>query len=312
MGGLSVLIPARNEQFLARTVEDLLSNIRGDTEIIVALDGAWAEPSLPQDERLTVIYVPEPIGQRAAGNLCARLASKKYVMKVDAHCSFDKGFDIKMLKAFEEVGENVTMVPTMYNLHVYDWVCPNGHRQYQDKGNICLECAKECSMEMLWRRRLSRKSTSYCFDAEPHFQYFGEFSKRPEGKGEITESMSLQGSCFCMTREKWFELDVCDESLGSWGSQGIEVACKTWLSGGRVLVNQRTWYAHLFRTKSKVFGFPYKQSERQIQSAKKKVREMFYNNQWPKQTMKLHELIEKFWPVPGWNEEDLQIIKSKT
>jgi len=51
-----------------------------------------------------------------------------------------------------------------------------------------------------------------------------------------------------LTREKYWELNICDESLGSWGSQGIEVACKTWLSGGKCLVNHSTWYAHMFRT----------------------------------------------------------------
>lgn len=51
-------------------------------------------------------------------------------------------------------------------------------------------------------------------------------------------------------------------NYGSWGNQGIEVACKTWLSGGRVLVNHNTWYAHMFRTQGAEFGFPYPQSGR--------------------------------------------------
>ncbi|KKT34567.1 MAG: hypothetical protein UW23_C0034G0006 [Candidatus Collierbacteria bacterium GW2011_GWA1_44_12] len=35
---LSILIPSRNEMFLARTIEDILSNIEGNTEIIVGLE----------------------------------------------------------------------------------------------------------------------------------------------------------------------------------------------------------------------------------------------------------------------------------
>ena len=61
---LSVILPARNEQFLRRTVEDVLANIEGDTEIIVVLDGAWADPPLEQHERVHVIYNHEPVGQR--------------------------------------------------------------------------------------------------------------------------------------------------------------------------------------------------------------------------------------------------------
>lgn len=39
---ISILIPARNEMFLARTIEDILANIEADTEVIVVLDGQWA------------------------------------------------------------------------------------------------------------------------------------------------------------------------------------------------------------------------------------------------------------------------------
>jgi glycosyltransferase involved in cell wall biosynthesis len=40
---LSILIPARNEMFLKNTFEDALKNSESDTEIIVALDGAWGK-----------------------------------------------------------------------------------------------------------------------------------------------------------------------------------------------------------------------------------------------------------------------------
>lgn len=41
---LSVIIPSRHEEFLKNTVEDILKNKRGETEIIVGLDGQWANP----------------------------------------------------------------------------------------------------------------------------------------------------------------------------------------------------------------------------------------------------------------------------
>ena len=103
MTDLSVLIPARNEMWLRRTVEDVLSNIRGNTEVIVVLDGAWAEPQLVPHERVTVIHRPESIGQRAATNEAARVSTAKYVMKLDAHCMVGEGFDVKLLlKPFVE------------------------------------------------------------------------------------------------------------------------------------------------------------------------------------------------------------------
>ena len=38
MPKLSILIPSRNEMFLAKTIENILENIEAETEIIVVLD----------------------------------------------------------------------------------------------------------------------------------------------------------------------------------------------------------------------------------------------------------------------------------
>ncbi len=118
MKDLSILIPARNEVFLARTVQDILEHIEADTEIIVALDGAWANPVIPQHPRVNVIYLNESIGQRAATNMACRIATGRYVMKTDAHVAFDQGFDRKMLEAFKVSGDEVTMLPVMRQNHV--------------------------------------------------------------------------------------------------------------------------------------------------------------------------------------------------
>lgn len=306
MNTLSILIPARNEILLAKTIEDILQNIEGDTEIIAVLDGYWADPPVPQNERVTIIHNPQSIGQRAATNQAAKLSKAKYVMKVDAHCAFDKGFDVKMMT---EMHDDWTMAPLMRNLHAFDWVCPDGHRRYQGPSGPCIECGKETTRDVVWIAKDSPKSVSYCFDSTPHFQYFGDWAKRPEGQGEIAETMSLQGSAWMLTRDKYWELGVCDEAFGSWGSQGIEVAVKTWLSGGAVMVNKKTWYAHMFRTQGGDFSFPYPISGRDQEHAKSYARDLFFNNNWPLQKKPLSWLVEKFWPVRGWSEEDLKKLK---
>ena len=309
---LSILIPARNEQFLVNTIEDILKHSEAETEIIVGLDGEWADPGIPQNDRVIVVYYPYSIGQRAMTNQLCKLASGKYVMKLDAHCSLDQGFDRKMIEAFQEVGDNVTMVPTMRNLHAYDWVCPDGHRSYQDKGSKCTGCGAEMKMDIVWNAKKRPESRSFLFDSEPHFKYFNEFTKRKEYTGDITETMSIQGSCFMLTRELYWKLNICDESFGNWGNQGIEVACKTWLSGGRVLCNHKTWYAHLFRTKPGVFGFPYHNPESKIRETKSKIREAVFTGKLPHQIYPVSWLVEKFWPVPGWTENDLERVKQGT
>lgn len=300
---LSILIPARNEQFLSLTVSDLLRNIRSDTEILVALDGAPALAPLPEDDRVHVLAFPVSIGQRAATNALARMAQGRYLLKVDAHCAFDEGFDAKMLSVIEP---NWTAVPIMRNLWVFDWLCPNGHRRYQSPSGPCTECGAPTTQDIVWIAKKSPQSKSYCFDSTPHFQYFREFNKRPEGIGSLTESMSLQGSCWMLSAERYHALNMCDESFGSWGSQGIEVACKTWLSGGRVVVNHNTWYAHAFRTQGGDWGFPYPMSGSQVDHAKQRAREMFFEGKWEGAIRLLSWLVEKFWPVPGWTQEDLR------
>jgi len=309
---LSILIPSRNEMFLQRTIEDIFEHSEADTEVIVTLDGQWADPPVQDHERVTIVYHPESVGQRAATNDAAKLAQGKYVMKVDAHCAFDQGFDRIML---EGMHDDWTMAPLMKNLHGFDLVCSKcGTHQYQTKTPTpCKnpECTNtiEYTKEMVWKGKPSPNSRSFCFDPEPHFQYFREFSNRPEGKGDITPSMSLQGSCFMLTLEKYWELDICEEKFGSWGSQGIEVAVKTWLSGGQVMINNKTWYAHLFRTQGGNFGFPYSMTKNKVNRAKKYARDLFFKNQWPQQVRPLSWLVEKFWPVEHWTDEDLAEIK---
>jgi len=321
MKDLSILIPARNEMFVGRTIEDILSNIEADTEVVVVLDGKWADPPIPQNDRVNVVYVPKSIGQRAATNLAFKLSKGKYVMKVDAHCAFDKGFDRKMIEAFKIAGDNVTMVPVMRNLWAFDWKCHYcGWKKYQGPTpKKCEQCGKSDKLrrKMIWVGKTNPQSKSYCFDSDPHFQYFNDYTKRPEyakdlAKTGLTETMSLQGSCWMLAREKYVELNISDENFGSWGSQGIEVAVKTWLSGGQVLVNHKTWYAHMFRTQGGDFGFPYPISTKDQEKAKEYAKDLFFNNNWDKQIHPLSWLVEKFWPVRGWTGEDLAKLKANT
>jgi len=310
---LSILIPAKNEEFLGRTVEDLLENIQGKTEVIIILDGFEREiPKIPEDKRVRVIKNETSVGQRAGTNQACKLSKAKYIMKCDAHCAFDKGFDVKMVK---EMQDDWTMVPIMRNLHAFNWVCEDGHIRYQSPSGPCKEndCGKPTKKDVVWIPKTNPQSVSFCFDEEPHFQYFNEYKRIPEYKkdleeSQLTETMSIQGSCFMLTRDKYWELNICDEALGSWGSQGIEVACKTWLSGGRVVINHKTWYAHMFRTQGGDFGFPYQISGRQTDHAKKTARTLFFDNKWEKQIYPLSWLVEKFWPVKGWSEEMRQKI----
>lgn len=302
---LSILIPSRNEIFTARTVQDILEHSTADTEVIVVLDGQMADPPIPQHERVTVLYFPEAIGQRAATNRAAAIAKGKYFMKCDAHCAFAPGFDTVLLA---DMQDDWTMVPTMKNLHAFDWVCKDcGHRTYQG-AKRCQKCGNEnVTMDVVWIAKKSPNSTSYRFDNTLHFRYWGEYAKRPEAQGDLVETMSLQGSCWMVSREKYFELDLSEEAFGSWGQQGVEVACKTWMSGGRVMVNKKTWYAHMFRTQDG-FSFPYPLNGNQVEHARQYSRELFTQNKWSKAVRPFEWILDHFAPVPDWNGTSAGIL----
>ncbi len=295
MTDLSIIIPARNEMFLAKTIQDILQNMRADTEVIAVLDGQWADPPVEMHPLVSVVYHPESVGQRAACNEAARISRGKYIMKVDAHCAFDEGFDAKMVA---DMQPDWTMAPLMRNLHAFNWVCENGHTRYQGPSGKCAECGLPTTRDVVWIAKQSPQSTAYRFDRELHFQYWPELKKKQVG--DLVESMSLQGSAFMCTREKYFELNLCDENHGSWGQQGTEVACKTWLSGGRVIISRKTWYAHMFRTQGGDFGFPYPNPG--VQKAREYSRNLWLNNKWDKAVYPLSWLIKKFEPVPGWED----------
>jgi glycosyltransferase involved in cell wall biosynthesis len=296
---LSVIITARNEEFLARTVEGVIANKRGNTEVIVVCDGNWPNPPIVDHPDITMIYHSTSIGQRAAINEAARLSRAKFIMKLDAHCVVDEGFDVKLMADCEP---NWTVVPRMYNLHGFDWVCDSCHNhEYQGPTpEKCLKCGGKVHREMVWKPRLHKRSDFMRFDSDLHFQYWGELERRPESKADLAETMSFVGACFFMHRKWYWDIGGSEEEWGSWGQQGTELSCKTWLMGGRVMVNKKTWFSHLFRTQGGDFGFPYPQSGKQIDHARKRSKEFFMEGKWPKAVHNLEWLIHKFAPVPGW------------
>lgn len=312
---LSVLIPSRNEEWLSRTVEGVLENIEADTECVVILDGAWADPPLRSHPRLKIVH-HDSIGQRAATNQAARLSKAKYLMKLDAHCIMDKGFDRKLIEDYQE---GWLLIPTQYNLYAFDRVCKDcGHEAYQ--GPIRCEKCRSSNVErkIVWQPRMGqvidgknmghRKTESWRFDSDLHFQYWGNFTNRPEGQGAIHDTMSLLGACWFQSRKRYWELGGLDENHGSWGQMGTELSLKNWLSGGAVKVTQKTWFSHLFRTQDG-FGFPYPNPG--IHRAREYSQDFWRNNRYEKAIHPLSWLLEKFWPIDGWTEADLQAQKER-
>ena len=271
MADLTVIIPARNETYLGQTIQNVLDNSRGDTNIYVILDGYLPEPQLHFDERVIFVHHEESIGQRQGINEAARMTDAKFIMKLDAHCAVAEGFDIELMNSCEY---DVTMIPRMYNLDIHTFT-PKLHKRTD-------------YMYIGWNDKEEIRALYYN-------------GRQPDTDKEIDDIMCCMGPCFFMHRERFWELGGCDENHGSWGQQGIELACKAWLSGGKLQVNKRTWFSHWFRG-GEGPGFPYHLSGRQVKAARNYSKDLWLNDKWEQAVRPFQFLIDKFNP-PGWNDE---------
>ena len=278
---LSVIIPARNEQFLQKTIACVLAAAEEEIEVIAVCDGYWPDPVIPDHPSVVLLHYTEPVGQRQGINRAARVATGKYIMKLDAHCNVAKGFD-KVLK--EDCLYEWTMVPRMYNLDI---------TTFEPK---------------------KRKFTDYMYISSPDHEkpframYYGNYqgakSRPPKSDKLIDETMCCMGPGWFMHKDRFWEQGGCDEGHGGWGQQGVEVSCKAWLSGGALMVNKRTWFAHWFRgggvPEGFTKGFPYEISGKAVARARKHSKNLWLNNNWEKQTRTFQWLVEKFQP-PTWD-----------
>jgi glycosyltransferase involved in cell wall biosynthesis len=304
---LSVLIPARNEIFLQRTIDDVLDHARGDTEVIAVCDGYRPDPHLRERKGLKVIYNEQPIGQRQATNQAARESNAKFLMKLDAHCAVDEGFDVKLAADCEY---DWTVLPVMKHLEAFRWVCSCGQTFPQGPEPKC----HEVRMDVLWRVRPQRQTEFMFLDPELRARYFDGPTKREykwtdhyakHATGDICDVMVGMGPGWFMHRDRYWELGGMDEGHGSWGQMGAEVALKAWLSGGRHVVNRKTWFAHLFRTKPG-FSWPYKITDAEIEKARAYSKDLWINDKWPLAKRPFKWVLEHFAPVPGWPVEPIE------
>lgn len=262
---LSVIIPSLNEEWLGETIKDVLAHSSEETEIIVVLDGWKPDYELPKSDRLKVIALEKTIGQRKAQNLAIKASTAKFVAKLDAHVSLSDNWDEVMLKIIE-ANPNIVLVPAFTNLWVYNWVCPQGHKTYQGKVDKCSQCEEtSLTKELVWRNN-TKIYSDFRFNKDLIFEY-GDVENY-----EMFHSVdAIQGSGFMVSRSNYWRWRLCDESWGSWGSQGYEIWKKTQDNGGRVFCTRKAFMGHFFR---KADEFPYERDQKQIDGAYLKAKEL--------------------------------------
>jgi len=268
---LSVIIPARNEIYLERTIRNILENAKGEIEVIAELDGYLPDPPINiGDPRVVFVHHETSIGQRACINHGAKIAKGEFIMKLDAHCAVGPGFDVILAQDCEY---SWTMIPTMYNLDH----ATNLPKLHKKTNYMYIGCDSG---------RLLRA------------EYYGR-SNEPRSDALIDDTMCCMGPGWFMHKARFLEQGGCDEKHEKgWGQQGVEVACKAWLSGGALKVNKKTWFAHWFRGGGGP-GFPYSISGNTIERVRKYSRDLWLNDKWEKQVRPFKWMIDKFNP-PGW------------
>jgi glycosyltransferase involved in cell wall biosynthesis len=273
---VSVIIPSRNERFLPDTIEDLLEKARDDIEVIAVLDGPHSV-SLPQDPRVRILRHKRPLGMRTCINDGVAVASGEFLMKADAHCIFDYGFDYKLAKFCKE---HWLVIPRRYSVDGTNWVV--NERTPVDYEHFNWPCYKPGHIGLYtipWNARRNER-----FNSNSH---------------KLDDQMAFQGSCWFTTADHFrttvVRLD--EEYFGMWAGEPQEMGLKTWLSGGRVVVNKHTWYAHLHKGAA---WRSYSKNRTDIRIGMARVVDYWMNNLWEDRQYDMEWLIDKFWPIPTW------------
>lgn len=275
---VSIVIPSRNERFLQKTVIDVLAKSRGDIEVVAVLEGYWPDPPLVTDPRVVVVHNPVATGMRNAINAGVAISSGEYILKLDGHCMLGEGYD-EILKA--DCDRDWIVVPRRYGLEPEEWVIAENGKPPVDAHYL-----------------------SYPFQPDKpgrglHGTVWNERA-RARKHVMVDEEMSSQGSCWFLHRDHWDRLigPMSCEGYGRFAQEFQELGCKTWLSGGKCMVNKNTWYAHLH--KGSKYGRGYSMSSNEMNKGVQHAVDFWVYNQWQQRTHDFSWLIERFWPVPGW------------
>jgi glycosyltransferase involved in cell wall biosynthesis len=209
---VSVIIPARKERFLDRTIDEIFKKADGPIEIVVALDGE----DVPRKDNVKYVLSEPAVGMRTSINKAVKIATGRFIMKLDAHCALSKGFDTVLKENHEP---KRIQIPRRKRLHAKSWTLIEDGRPDIDYMYLT---------EDLMGRICGGKNLDQ------------ELKKK-----EIDEIESFQGSCYFMEREYFHELGLLDDvNFGGSGHESQEITFKCWMNGGKVVRNKRTWYAH--------------------------------------------------------------------
>lgn len=274
-GLTSIIIPAKNEKYLEKTILSLLKSSRQPVEILAVLDGYWEKAeNIVDDKRVNYLHFTESKGMRDAINDAVALSKGEFILKTDAHCLFEPGYDVELKSKCDE---KTVVVPRRYRLDPEKWQVIKDGRPPIDYEYLAFPDTDRGLYGIRWEEKaVERKDVM------------------------VDDIISAQGSCWMMRKSHYEFMDGLNAELfGKFFLEFQEISLKTWLSGGRVVVDKNTWYAHWHKTKGR--GYSIGEDERK--KAVDHINDWIRGYRWSKQTMDFSDLITKFYPMPGWTQD---------
>lgn len=296
-GAVSVVIPSRQPQYLQKTIDDLLLKAEGEVEVIVVLDGYWPDPLINDDPRVILIHqgiFHESLGMRAAINSGVAVAKGEYVMKCDEHVMFGQGWDT-ILKA--DCEDDWVVIPRRKRLDAENWTIIEDGRPDIDYMHI----------DYPYQRPLDKTCGLHGGEWRQRFYDRKEFL--------IDDTPTSQGSCYFLKKSYWDKIlpdGMDDGNYGFFTQEAQELSFSAWFSGGRMVVNKKTFYAHLHKgSKGKGYGFSTEQYKRHAEWNERG--RVYCINHWLYTKKYKHDfdwfINEKFPNMPGWKstwKEDIE------
>lgn len=224
---LSVVIPSYKDPYHEKTVQSLLENseLGESLEIVSVWDGYYPTWEIKDDHRRTFVHLGKNRGMRGAINAGVAVAKGKFFMRLDEHCTFEKGYDKILTDACKE---NEVMTATRYFLDPEKW--------------------EVMDLPPVYHERLDIVNVS-----EGVRKFHGKPWKERDEKMKdvpISETEAMQGSMWIAHREFFLKTvgELQTEGYGPLIQDSVEVTMKYWKVGGKLMLNKNTWFAHKHRS----------------------------------------------------------------
>lgn len=258
---LSVIIPTVNDPALANTVREVQEKSRTHPEILVMADAVDVNIKLPG---VIVVRNSKRLGLRGNVNNGMMLANGEWLVKLDDHCMLSEGWDEVLLAS---VQKDWVVVPRRYQLDPVQWCIYEDDSAPIDYERLDIGHPDKIG-GVTWRSRRKERADI-----------------------NVDETMVIQGSFYLMHRDHWSRIGPLDEAnYGPFTQEGIEIALKTWLGGGKVMVNKQAWYAHKHRR----FGRVVAPRGEDVRRGNAYSQDFWLNNRWKGRKHDLSWLMERF------------------